>query len=339
MTIGGRHSAATGAALLLVLAAGIARSDPARLLQAAEDADQRLSYRGVRVVRTTRGESSIERRVRVSHLAPDRTRVEYLEPDGGNILLESGSGRWYYAARWNRWRPIEYRPSRSRMDLLLQNYRVHSLGSDRVAGRRVVQLSIEPRYPGNPQKRVWIDPGCRMVLREEVLDHEGHVIVSSAFEQFELVRDPRELPASLFIPPAVPSTSERSADLPFAPLLPRYVPPGYREVQRSGLRRGPGAGLFLRYTDGLGTISLVEFRHQATPPPGQHDGPHKRGRHGWGMGAWGHAKRLTRRIGDLDCHVMGETDPEELRKMLDSVPGTASSVDPGTSSSGRRLSQ
>ena len=66
-------------------------------------------------------------------------------------------------------------------------------------GRRVVLLSVEPRHPGIPSKKVWIDPTCKMVLREEVRNSSCCLIAASAFWQFELVRS---LPASLFEPPA-----------------------------------------------------------------------------------------------------------------------------------------
>jgi outer membrane lipoprotein-sorting protein len=304
-----------------MFATGVAGAGPAGLLRAAAEADQRLSYTGVRVVRAFGGEEEREQRVRVSHLAPDRTRIEYLSPDSGNVLLESGGGRWYYSQRRGRWRPISWLTSRSDLDLLLQNYRVRREGSGMVAGRRVLQLLIEPRHPGNPSKRIWIDPSCRMTLREEVRNSEGRLIASSAFEQFELV----QVPASLFEPPTIPATRAAAPALPFAPLRPRYVPPGYQEVRQSGLRRGPSEGVHLRYTDGLGTISLFQFRGQPGDRPGSPQGREQErpwGGHQRGPGTLGRPDdqpRLSRQIGDLHCTVMGDIGPDELRKLLDSL--------------------
>jgi negative regulator of sigma E activity len=196
------------------------------------------------------------------------------------------------------------------VDLLLRNYRVRRQGTGTVAGRRVVELVIEPRHQGNPTKRVWIDPTCRMALREEVRDSQGRLLAASEFERFEQVR---ELPAGLFEPPSSSTEWTPPSALPFSPLRPRYVPPGYQEVRRAAARRGPFQGVHLRYTDGLGTISLFQFRSDGSTN-GYSQRRH-RGRNG------GHRKppSLNRRIGELECRVMGDTAGAELRKMLDSL--------------------
>jgi outer membrane lipoprotein-sorting protein len=331
---GRRRFSILPAALLLLWTVGSARSDPARLLRAAAGADQRLSYTGIRIVQASDGDGDAERRVHVWHLAPDQTRTEYMSPDGGNILLECGAARWFYSAHRGSWRPVEWHASPPYLDLLFRNYRVRWQGSDMVAGRRVVRLAIEPRHPGNPDKRVWIDPTCQMVLREEVRDYGGHVVASSRFETFELIR---ELSASLFEPPAAPAVHSHSAELPYSALRPRYLPPGYQEVRQSGLRRGHGDGVFLLYTDGLGAISLFEFRRESGSAPWQHEGREKEARHEGregggprgekeGEGQRGRHRRpgaspdrFTRQVGDRVCRVMGDIAPEELHKMLDSL--------------------
>jgi outer membrane lipoprotein-sorting protein len=306
----------------LLVGTGEAAARPAGFLRATLEADQRLSYTGIRVVRAWGGKEEKEQRVRVFHLAPNRTRIEYLSPGPGNILLESGGGRWFYARDRDRWRSIEWRAPRSHVGLLLRNYRVREEGEGTVAGRRVIQLVIEPRHPGNPSKRVWIDPSYRITLKEEVRDYQGRLIAASAFEQFELVRD---LPASLFEPPAAAvARAPVAADLPptalpFAPLRPRYLPPGYREVRESALNRGPSQGVHLRYTDGLGTISLFQFRREPGAAPArkfERDGERPSRR----SGRSGGRPRLGRQIGDLHCRAMGDIDPDELRKLLDSLP-------------------
>lgn len=299
----------------LLFATTAAYAGPGRLLGAAERADARLSYTGIRVVRAFRGDKQREQRVRVWHLAPDQTRVEFLSPENGNLLLERGPNRWFYAKERGQWIPVGRRSSRPRLDLLFRNYRIRKEGEDTVAGRPVVQLVIEPRHPGNPTKRVWIDPERKMTLREEVRSADGRITAASAFEQVEIVRD---LPARLFESPVTTAQREPAPALPFAPLRPRYLPPGYEEEQQSTLRRRHGAGVHLRYTDGLGTISLFQFRaaprEGAPPPPGERGPGHgRRGRLG--------PPPISRQIGDLRCDVFGDASPEELRKLLDSLPG------------------
>jgi outer membrane lipoprotein-sorting protein len=316
---------------VLSLSGAAAHADPAALLRAAEGADRRLSYTGVRTVRAGGRKGETEQRVKVWHLAPDNTRVSYLDAVDGSVLLECGPGRWFYSRRRGGWRPFEWRSSPSRLDLLLRNYRVRQLGGGVVAGRPVVLLSVEPRHPGNPSKKVWIDPTCKMVLREEVRDSEGRLIAASAFERFELVRS---LPASLFTPPAAATAAVPPPPLPFPPLRPRYVPPGYQEVRRNSLKRGPSPGVYLRYTDGLGTISLFQFRRGDNP---DRDRFSPRGSHHWKEGRrgreWGRSDerdgrpgRLSKQIGDVHCRIIGDIATDELRKMIDSLPAPAETV-------------
>jgi outer membrane lipoprotein-sorting protein len=307
-------------AALPLLTGGFGHADPAGLLRAAETADQRLSYTGTRTVRAAGKHEGAAQRVRVWHLAPDSTRIQYLDSKDGGVLLECGSGRWFYSRRRGGWRPFEWRPSRSRLDLLLRNYRVRQQGSGTVAGRPVVLLIVEPRHPGNPSKKVWIDASLRMTLREEVRDSQGRLLAASSFQKFELVR---ALPASLFAPPSEPAPAVVSSPPPFPPLRPRYVPAGYQEVRRSSLRHG---GVHLRYTDGLGTISMFQFRRG--DPRLSPDGPShwKGGRRGRRWGGHGGPNRVSRQIGDLDCSVMGDIASDELRKMIDSLPAPSETV-------------
>lgn len=300
----------------LFVGTGEAVARPGGFLKTTLEADQRLSYTGVRVVRAWGGREEREQRVRVFHRAPDRTRIEYLSPAPGNVLLESGNGRWFYTRERDRWRAIEWRAPRSHFGLLMRNYRVREEGEGTVAGRRVIQLVIEPRHPGNPSKRIWIDPVYRMALKEEVRDYQGRMIAASAFEQFELSPN---LPTALFEPPTAAVAADPAPALPFAPLRPRYLPPGYREVRESALKRGGSQGIHLRYTDGLGTISLFQFRREAggaSPRKAERDGERSTRRPGRADGR----PRLGRQIGDLHCRVMGDLHPDELRKLLDSLP-------------------
>jgi outer membrane lipoprotein-sorting protein len=313
------HPRLLSAAVLLLLAAGLGRADPIGLLRAAEKADQHLNYVGVQTLGTSGGDESTERRIRISHLAPDQTRIEFLSPDGGGVLLERGSYRWYYSPHHDRWRSIEWHPQPEHLALLLRNYQVRRQGNDMVAGRRVVVLSIEPRYPGNPRKRVWIDPTCRMVLREEIHDYRGRLIASSRFEQFEPVS---RLPAELFTPPAPPPPSSSPQALLLPPLRPRYLPPGYHEVQPDNPRPLPHHGVYLRYTDGLGTISLFQFHDPREPSSDRRHHRREEGRRDGRLGARDSQNKMTRDLADRRCVLMGSIAPDELRKVLDSLPST-----------------
>jgi hypothetical protein len=91
-------------------------------------------------------------------------------------------------------------------------------------------------------------------------------------------------------------------------------------VRREGLRRGRREGVYLRYTDGLGTISLFQFRTSPSSgpsdPSGRRDGKRGHGR----FRSSGDHRPPSRQIGDLRCTAMGDVAEDELRKMLDSLP-------------------
>jgi len=69
------------------------------------------------------------------------------------------------------------------LDGLPQGYRATVVGEDRVAGRRAVQLDIEPEVADRYGYRLWLDHETALLLRSELLDTAGQ-----ALEIFQFVR-------------------------------------------------------------------------------------------------------------------------------------------------------
>lgn len=278
--------------------------DPETLLRSSESAETRVDYSGVKSLRSNFGRrpEQEERKVKVYHRAPDQTRTEFLSGGPvGSVLIQRGD-RHYWLEPGNRVRRVPPRNPPGRMDLLLENYRVRKLGFEKIAGRGAVMLAIEPKYPGNPKKHVWIDPRSGLTLKSQVFSSSGELREESAFVEIDC--HPTLSDSQFEVPTGAPPLEPpRPVQLDFAPRRPRHLPPGYLLVSTSTMldRRGRVVH-HMRYTDGLNTLSLFEAR--ATPNP---DGPLMRDARQSGI------------IGDIRYSIAGDTSPEELRKMAESL--------------------
>jgi hypothetical protein len=307
----------------------LAGVDPVQLLRRGDQAERTAVFYGVKVIRATgdcqaRGGASgrpmasnepgkpYERSVRIWHGGPGQTRLEFLRAGGGAapVVIENGSQRWCYSPRRNAWRPIAWHAPEPRLELLLRNYRVIPAGEGKIAGRRVLQVRIEPRYPGNPRKCSWLDLSTGIALRSDLYDRSGHRVSTSEFLQFE----PRaSLPPYLFQPPAggAPEPVEAGeARFSNDPALPRRLPRGYVLDRLTRTRRGGAEIVRARYTDGLNVLSLTHWRG-----PGGPGGPGDPGNERFRTP--GEQLRWTR--GDLTIVLAGDLDRAELRRIAASV--------------------
>src|SRR5262249_311304 len=140
------------------------------LLQRGERAERRAIYSGLKVIRAScsaRSGGEYLRKARIWHGGWRQTRLEFLRTDGGPapVVIENGSMRWLYSPKRRLWRPICWHEPEPRLDLLLRNYQVIPGSVEVVAGRRVLRVMIEPRFPGNPRKHSWLDLATGVALR------------------------------------------------------------------------------------------------------------------------------------------------------------------------------
>jgi len=148
------------------------------------------------------------------------------------------------------------------------------MGYDHVAGRPALRVEIQPRRPGRPYQRVWIDVDTGLRLRREEWNTEGRLMAAT-----EAVTPPESLtepPAeSTFIPsiPAgtrilarsrVTTTVRRNPvdDLGFRPASVGYIPAGFLPSGFSIHASDPVIGPFVRWemTDGLAGITILQTR-------------------------------------------------------------------------------
>ncbi len=316
-------------ALVTLLPSPASAADPVALFRRGEQAERTARYSGVKLIWAcgpdqSEQHSDYQRSTRIWHDGPGRTRLEILDSRGAlaHVVVENGPQRWFYSSRRHAWRPVAWRPPKPRLDLLLRNYQILRGPVETVAGRRALQVRVEPRYPESPRKRTWLDLATGIALRADLYDRSGHLVSRSEFLSFT---PERALPASLF---AVPShstegarelqhaassrteeTATRSPSSPasFNPELPHWLPRGF-VLDRVTRSRSDGSDVVRAlYTDGLNTLLLVQWLGQHEPEEG------RRARF------WGPGERHRWSLGPVHAMLAGDLPTAELERIAGSV--------------------
>ncbi len=215
-----------------------------------------------------------------------RSRMDYRFPASVSDLLVADDGvherQFHPSCRQYLIRPSsppEEAVSEDRLALLQRNYRCQLRGRQAIEGRICEIVALEPRFPPAPSRRCWIDRATLAILRTEEYDAVGRRRYVSAFTDIHFAPT---LPTALFSPnPPVGASLQEAppepGNLPFDQaimavgvngLAPCWVPRGYRLFRCAALPRPHGAhALFLRYGDGLKTLSVFEEALTPVLPP------------------------------------------------------------------------
>ncbi len=260
--------------------------DAQAMLSEMVTAGSRNSFSGIKTVEQKSGNQFFRFRMKIDHLAPDSTRMEFLEPEAkrGQIVVKRGSCSW----RWGQEdrQPTHFKPRGSfrnmdirNMALLMENYQVEHMGSEQVAERLADVLRILSRNDPGVQRLIWLDRASRMPLKsEETLRNEhGRHDARFVYEQIEFRSD---LPPELFDVPLKEGsrswlsprerksiTLEEAKRLaPFKPVLPQSLPAGFVLECVRWVERPPAGFLHFHYSDGLRAVSLFEESSETFHP-------------------------------------------------------------------------
>lgn len=280
-----------------------------QLLARSEQAEHSHSYRGVRIIRMSFRDRTMEAVVRVLHRKPDTTRTEYLSPPSmtGTAILQIGAQRWRRSPHDGQWEQTAPAPETGGTNLLRRNYDLRVTPASPVANRPCLLLLITPTHEGNPSKRIWVDEATGLALRTELLNWKQENISSSTFREIEIDPD-LSAEADLLRAPARALSPVAPASVPFQPIRPRYLPPGYVFSGSDVITLGQHLGLHLRYSDGLNSISLF-----------QAPAPAFGGKQPLATEEWHFTHVMSWRRGDMAYAALGDIDPGELRKIADSM--------------------
>lgn len=197
----------------------------------------------------------------------------------GMIIAQNGTNGWRYVPGSHRLDVLTF-PSTdvgplNWLFLVLSNYDVRDIRHDSVVQTPAWRLSLQPRQPDRPTKRMWLDADTWLPLRQELWGHDGRLLSVT-----QVVERPRRITPSPgpLAPPDVRQTGgvrvvqgdqewllsrdDLRARLghPLARLA--YMPEGFMEVG-SYLFLGAGAagpGVRWELTDGVATVNVIQTR-------------------------------------------------------------------------------
>lgn len=253
---------------LLGIVAGLAQAaDPQSLLTRMQKAAGSLNYDGIFVYQ--HGEQL--ETLRIIHKMTDGVMRERLVSLNGapREILRTGNEVRCYLPDENAVM-IEHRRADSRnfpallpdsLAVLKKNYRIHTGGSGRVAGRAALAAQIKPRDAYRYGYVLWADKSTGLLLKASLIDEDGNVIEQYMFTQISI---DRPIPDSDLAPqhPAKGTISHR-ADDEQPPVSTRNwqalkLPAGYtlsaHMRRKLPARRQPVEHLV--YSDGLAVVSV-----------------------------------------------------------------------------------
>jgi sigma-E factor negative regulatory protein RseB len=164
-----------------------------------------------------------------------------------------------------------------RYDRISDNYGFAFFGEDRIAGRDAVRLAVMPLDQDRFGYRLWLDRDTRLLLRSELVDHEGNRLEIFQFNTLKLgdevrpealepsvkqgeIRDHLQLASR----PAIPVTE------PDVHWSTGWLPPGF-SMTAADVRQHPETASpisTMMYSDGLAAFSVFI---EDVPPTGATD--------------------------------------------------------------------
>lgn len=265
-----------------------------------------------------------------------RSRMDYLAgPSSGLTIIDDGVSLIRLNASTRTASRMATPEAPEHLGLLLANYRPLLTGGGKIAGRTCYVLRLEPKYGGNPSKKLWLDKASLIALKTERYNSDGKLAMSTEYTAVDFSARPSP---SLFAIPrgwkSVRLADELGGESPeavrkavgFTPIRPLYIPEGYsfdgyRVCNMCRARCTAG----LRYTNGLNTISVFE-REGECPRQGRRGRGWRGGRTDTRGGAGAcipienpHARMLRTTAGGLTITLVGDIAETELQKMAESL--------------------
>lgn len=316
------------------------------LVVAAQRARETVVCEGTVQTRAYTPEGFSESHARV-HRGEGRVVIRYLDgPVKGTEVIHAEGRVWARGGRGRGARVI--RAGRDPLgldpDLLREHYSARILGTQQVAGRPALHLALRRHHGGGLD--LWLDRQTDFPLRTVVLAADGRALSDTQYETIDFdVKPPAKQtpPASDRGPVVAIETTDLQAvakAVGFDLLKPAYIPAGFRSQGSylHRLRRGQQLAAELRYTDGLGALSIIQMKAddkgpgegggprgpgagggkgRGKDPPGEGKGQGGPGRFGRDFGPAGNVVRTDK--GDLTVIVTGDLPREELEKVAEGM--------------------
>ncbi len=199
-----------------------------------------------------------------------RSRMEYISGrSAGRTVIDDGKHMIRLDPATKTAYITKTPPASDQLGLMLRNYRPVITGSERIADRDCYIVKLVPVYKCCASKKLWIDKQSLVTLRTEKYNPEGPVHCATIYNSVDYKHKPSD---ALFRVPRGWKTVNIAEDqvgirlvsvrkaAGFTPRKPAYIPKGY-VFDNYYIHNAPGDVLAaMRYTNGLYTISVFEFR-------------------------------------------------------------------------------
>lgn len=259
-------------------------------------------------------------------------RTEYLEPSfmKGEIRADDGRQQSHLIpkAKVLRVGPSRLAELSKRTDQASRGshkgeIKVDLVGRDKIAGRNAYVIQVRPSHNGGaPTRKFWVDTETWIKLKTEDISSDGKVLSMSYYTRIDF---PRSIPDSKFRidPPTGYRVEKNSMDIDlvsvaearktarFKLLEPSYLPSGFKAVGACVIPFRRNQVVAIRYTDGVTSFSLFQTREKVLDRrfiQRLHEGPVETDK---GVYTW--------RQSDLSLTIVGQLQPEQMRKIADSV--------------------
>lgn len=265
------------AALCLLATAPLSAQDGREALIRSLEREPAVSFEGIQRTEVTSGGKTRRAAQIVKRRAPDKLRIEYLEPARlkGELVIDDGQ---HLRRSISSLKVIEEGPSRLQRAQQRQSSRIRALRAgktpvsfvrdDTLLGRRVTVVSILPARPNRPVRTLWLDQLTGVALRVEEKGPGDRTSVTT-FERisFNPVLGDAEfqlpVPAGVTVVPEQlgrpisPQRAEAIARRLWGGLpTPTLLPPGYVLTSAHQLSFHQRPVIALRYTRGRDDLSL-----------------------------------------------------------------------------------
>lgn len=201
------------------------------------------------------------------------------------VAHDATSGRTRY--RWGKWfaytteRPSSRSPDPAAwcldLEALEDNYHAEELDPVEFLGRRARHLVLTSRYEGRPSVHLTIDAGTNLPLKIATYAPDGTLCRVAAFKKVKIgpqavekSRRPRAW-SEWFGKTVAPAAAAKAVD--FEPMIPDYLPEGFRLIDSRVSGHGVLKRLRLVYSDGLTTFELEQG---IVPTPAQKEADYER---------------------------------------------------------------
>ncbi|MBC7328842.1 hypothetical protein H5T88_00630 [bacterium] len=211
-----------------------------------------------------------------------KTRLEFLSPRpfSGYVIVWGEEGGALIPPKRGRMSFPRFVPARDlwdiHLDLLSKSARVSQLGEEKVIGRKASVFLVKPAYVKGGYYKLWVDKATGIRLKTERYSPSGKLLFSISLVSLQLNPSLKE---EEFEVPGFRTESrnysleEMEKLLHFRPLLPTYIPPGYKILHKRPFMDRRWKGVIIHLTDGLNPITIMETfsprRHLNAPIPSQ----------------------------------------------------------------------